>query len=240
VKTIKLKEDKMAEDTQQTQIEQDNEAMIQEMLRDAEKTKVELDGDLTRNPVIHRGDEELAAPMIVKEISSAGYVYVYDTRTGEKIPVLYYMLPQKLRQRRKDGSFRFDVKNPGIRPKKGTFKCMLHPDSPNKEHYKELGFRVCTKSNITNAYQLKQHMIHKHPQEWAAIEEERVNREKEEDRALQRLLLASKLGVQEESVQEPVEKEIVADNEELFTCENCGKTFKYRKVYNKHIKDCKK
>jgi len=186
----------MAEDTQAKEIENGNESLIQEMLRDAKVADVPSESQ--KNPVIHKGDETLEAPMTVKEISSAGHVWVWDTRTFEKIPIIYYMLPSKLRLRRPDGSFRFTTINPGKEPKGGHVKCMLHRDSPNREHYDDLSFRYCAKSNLINDYQLQQHMIRKHPQEWAAIKEERDRKEKEEDRALQRALLAQQLGKQEE------------------------------------------
>jgi len=168
-------------------IEQENEALIQEALRDA--AKVTLPSDLASHPVIHRGDEALEAPMTVKELSSAGYVYVWDTRTYEKVPILYYMLSSKLRQKREDGSFRFTTNDPHKLPKRGAVKCLLHKDSKHRAHFDELGFRVCLKNNITNQHQLKQHMLKKHPQEWAAIEDERKERERQEDRQLQHLIM---------------------------------------------------
>ncbi len=175
------------EDSQTKTIEQENESLIEEALRDAKKT--ELPSSLTKDPVIHKGDETLEAPMTVKEISSAGYVWVWDSRTFVKIPILYYMLPSKLRLKRKDGSFRFTTIDPKRKPKRGTVKCLLHKDGENRAHYDKLGFRVCPKDNITNEYQMKQHMHKKHPQEWKAIEDEKKDRERQEDRALQKLIL---------------------------------------------------
>lgn len=169
-----------------------NEALITEMLRDTQKAEVA--GELEKNPVIHKGDSEMPAPMVVNTISSAGYVWAWDTRTGEKIPVIHYMLPATLRKRRDDGSYRFTTVDPKITPKGIKVKCMLHKDSPNRQHYDDIGFHVCNKENIINAYQLKQHMRRKHPQEWAAIEEERQQGEREEDRALQRLLIEKSTG----------------------------------------------
>jgi hypothetical protein len=174
----------MAEDTR---TEMNNEAMIQEMLRNSEK--VELPSDLTDNPVIHRGDETLEAPMVVNKISSAGYVYVWDTRTYEKAPVLYYMLPAKMRQRRPDGSFRFTTVDPGKKPWRGNIKCRLHKEDPDRKHFDDLGFRYCNKENLVNPHALSQHMRLKHPQEWAQIEEERKDRIEKEDRELQRAVL---------------------------------------------------
>ncbi len=176
----------------------DNEALIAEQLRDAQVAN--LPSDLKDNPVISRGDATLPAPMTVKEISGAGHVWVWDSRTFEKIPILYYMLPSKLRQRRKDGSFRFTTTDPKQKPARGEFKCMLHKDGENRKHYDIMGFRVCNKDNITNPHQLTLHMKGKHPQEWAAIKEEKETREKEEDRELQRLLLKSQ-------IKEPIKEE---------------------------------
>jgi len=180
----------------------DNEVLIQEMLRDAEKAEVL--GELEKNPVIHKGDNTLEAPMTVKEISSAGYVWIYDTRSFERLPVLYYMLPQKLRQRRPDGSFRFTTSQPKEQPYRGSIKCLLHPDSPDREEYDKKGFRVCLKSNITNEYQLEQHMVKKHKQEWIAIKEERARVERAEDRKLQRALLNAQLGNIKEEEKPPL------------------------------------
>ncbi len=206
--------------------EANNEALIQEMLRDAKP--VELTGELTKNPVVHQGDADMPAPMTVKELTSAGYVYVWDTRTYQKIPVLYYMLPAKMRQKRKDSSFRFTTTDPRKQPAHGTIKCMLHLESENRAHYNELGFRSCPKSNINNQYQLEQHMVKKHPQEWAAIKAEKAEKERKEDRELQHLLLRSQLPKEGINLVEP-----------KLTCDKCGYDFGTQKVLDKHKLTCK-
>ena len=164
----------------------DNEVLIAEMLRDAKE--VELPSELKENPVIHKGDETLEAPMTVKELTSAGYVYVWDSRTYEKAPVLRYMLSEVLRRRRKDGSFIWTTNDPKKLPKRGTHKCLLHEDNPNRKEYDKMGLRVCRKSNIINEYEVKQHMQKKHSKEWQAVEDMRKERERQEDRAFQRTL----------------------------------------------------
>jgi len=176
----------MSEATLPTETER--EAEIQEMLRDAKITELEV-GDR----VVHRGDSEQPAPMIVNKVTSAGYVYLWDTRTFRKTPVLYYMAAKKLRVRREDGSYRFTLIDPKREPVHGNLLCKLHPDAPDHEHYKELGFRECKKSNITNPYQLQRHMQLKHKQEWAAIKAEEEERKRQEDRELQRALVESSL-----------------------------------------------
>ena len=213
---------------------QNNEALIAEALRDAQLT--EIPSSLRDEPVIHRGDETLEAPMTVKEISSAGYVWIWDSRTFEKAPCLYYMLPYKLRQRRPDGSFIFRTTDPGELPKRGEIKCMLHPDAENRKHYALLGFRTCPKDNITNPYQLTQHMKKKHPQEWAAIEKERLDAEKQEDRELTRMLLKAQMP-QEVAINPMImapQREL-GDNE--YFCKECQKVHrKTSKLGKKHKK----
>ncbi len=173
----------------------ENESLIQEALRDAKF--VDMPSELKEHPVIHGGDDELVAPMTVKELTSAGYVYVWDTRTYERAPVLYYMLSEVLRRRRKDGSFIWTTNDPKKRPKRGTHKCLLHKDNPSRGEYDKMGLRTCEKSNITNEFEVKQHMLRKHPKEWDAIEDVRKERERQEDRTFQKALyeaVGSKVG----------------------------------------------
>jgi hypothetical protein len=171
--------------TQGTKV--DNDALIEEMMRDAEETAEP--GTLHSKTVIHEGDETLPSPMIVKSIDSAGYAPIYDTQTGERSLTNKNMLRAQLGKKRPDGTPYFTTKNPNIKPKTGTLKCMLHPDDPNRGYYDELGLPVCRKSNLTSPYQVKRHMQKRHPSAWETIEEEIRKTEKEEDRKLQRSLI---------------------------------------------------
>lgn len=174
---------------------QDNESLIAEQLRDAKL--VELPSELKENPVIHRGDETLDAPMTVKELSSAGYVYVWDSRTYERAPVLYYMLPSILRRRRDDGSFIWTTNDPKQLPYRGTLKCLLHKDSLDRAAYDKMGLRTCKKHNIINEFEVKQHMLKKHPKEWMAIEDVRKETERLEALEIQKGMLAAMRGKEE-------------------------------------------
>ncbi len=167
-------------------IEKDNEALIAEMVRDAKD--IEVPSNLKSNPVIHKGDETLEAPMTVKELTHAGYAEIWDTRTYKWAPVLKYMLTQKLRERRLDGSFIWTANNPHKPFKGGHMKCLLHKDSPDRAEYDKMGLRTCKKSNIPNTHEVKLHMLKKHSKEWATIEDMRKERERQEDRAAQKTL----------------------------------------------------
>ncbi len=220
----------MVEDTRAAEA-QENEAVIAEMMRDAKVT--DIPSEATKDPLLHKGDEEQPAPMTVRQISSAGYVYIFNTQTGDRVPVLYYMLPSRLRRRRPDGSFIFTTNDPKIEPLKGLLKCYLHEDSPSRAEYTVLGFRTCRKSNITNEYQRRQHMKLKHKAEWATIEDSRKERERQEDRELQQLFIKSQL-----PKEEPAPEPEVAP--EKFLCPTCGKEYMYKgKQFRKHVKECK-
>lgn len=208
---------------------ENNEAMVAEMLRSAKG--IELPSDLKQNPVIHKENEELPARMVVSELQSGKYFWIWETDSHEKVPCLGYMLQQKLRQHLPSGKPRFTLTNPGILPKRGSLKCLLHQDSPDRDTHDEMGFATCPKSNITNRHQLEMHMRKRHKQEWEAIENDRLSKEREEDRTLQRLLLANAASNAQET-KETIEKE-------SFTCEKCNKEFRYRKTYRNHIKTCK-
>lgn len=226
------------EDTLSTKgdIERDNEALIQEMLRD--KNPVEMPSELIRNPVIHKGDTDLPAPMTVSELRSAKYYYIYSTETGDRVPCLGYMLGQKLRQRLPNGKFRFSVSKPDFEPIRGTTKCMLHPDDPNRIRYNGLGFRTCQKSNLMNPHQLRLHMQHRHKQEWETLEEERKERERGEDRQLQRLLVgqASKNIESEQPIEKSIDNtlEKTEQDKPVFLCDVCGVDFGTQKTMEKH------
>lgn len=181
-----------------------NEELLEEMLADAKNVHVPSSLD---NQVVHTGDEEMEAPMIVKELSSAGWVEIWDTETYEKSFCLRYMLPSKLAHKRRNGQRIFTARDPGIKPSRGEWKCYLHPDNPEREHYNTLGLPVCLKANLRNKFQVERHMAHRHKQEWETIKDERERAEKEEDRKFQRELYASVTKKSEEpKVEEPTEK----------------------------------
>jgi len=166
---------------------EDNEKQIEEMILDAEVAREP--GELQEKDVVHKGDDELPSTMKAIEVKSAGWVYIYDTRTGDRSLCNRNMLPQHLRKKREDGSKVFTTVDPGFRPPQGTLKCMLHKDSPDRAHYDELGLATCTKDNLKSKYQVIRHMQKRHKMEWETIEQERKDIEKDEDRMFQRLMM---------------------------------------------------
>ena len=157
--------------------------LIEEMLERAGKA----DHPSDKPRVVDEADA--STPMVAHKESSAGYAYIYDTRTGERSVTNRNMLSTQLKKKRRDGSLVFTTKKPSQSPVRGTFKCMLHIDDPNREHYDSLGLTTCRKSNLTSPFQVRRHMQKRHPVEWETIEEERKAAEKAEDRQFQRGLM---------------------------------------------------
>lgn len=142
--------------------------------------------------IVHTGDSGLDAQMVVGKIVEPGIVEIYDTRSGERSLTSRHMLGLQLTKTRADGSQVFDIAPPRdakgkiIEPKRGKLKCWLHPKSPNRDLYDSWGLLTCTKENLPSLQQVKNHMRRRHKQEWEAIENERIERERNEDREMQR------------------------------------------------------
>lgn len=145
-----------------------------------------------------------AGAIKLNTLKSAGWVKVWDTKTGEESICNRNMLLDQLQKKRPDGSSVFTTEKPNFEPFRGTFKCLLHADDPNRKHYDELGLATCRKSNLTSKYQVERHMVKRHPAEYATIKEEIARAEKEEDRAFHKAIIAQSQRVTKE---EPAEGE---------------------------------
>lgn len=151
-------------------------------------------GTLNVRDVVHQGDSEYPAPIVVNTVSSAGYVYIYDTLTGQRSQTNINMLPAQLKKKRADGTLAFSLRQPigrdgkPLEPTQGTHKCMLHTADPQRELYDQWGLGTCQKANLRSPTEVKTHMEHRHSKEWKTIEGARLEAERQEDRALQREL----------------------------------------------------
>ena len=171
-----------------TTVQVANEPLLEEMLRDAEVAPEP--GTIDR--VIHRGDESQPAPMTLSELTSAGWCYIYETKTGERSVANKNMLPQLLKVKNTDGTSRFTTvkpQNPPFPIKVGHLKCMLHQDDSKRAHYDGMGLPLCRKSNLTSPYQVRRHMMKKHSIEWQTIEQERKDVEEKRNREMQESLI---------------------------------------------------
>ena len=150
------------------------EQSIHEQLRDAEAAQEP--GNMQPGVVI--GNNE-GMTMTATELRSAGWVYVYNVRTGDRSTVNRNMLEQQLQKKFDDGTFAFSTKKPeGVEPQRGKIKCLLHKDDPNREVYIQMGLPECIKDNLNTNHDLTTHMQKRHRREWASIDGDRQEKEK--------------------------------------------------------------
>ena len=159
---------------------------------------------LNLDEVIQKGDNE--TPQVGgMSVTSAGYTIVYDTVTGIGSKINNNNLIQVLKKKRTEepniGSPVFGLKQT-VKPMVGDYKCLLHKDDPNRKHYDEIGLAVCPKDNLASSYQVMRHMQKRHKTEWGAIDQERIDKEKQEDREFQRSLMTGAFAKTEKPVAE--------------------------------------
>ena len=164
----------------------ENDALIEEMLNRGTSAP---EPGAEEDRVIHKGDDNIPMPIVRSSLTSAGYTYIYDTRTGERSVTNNNMLRAQLRKKRPDGSRVFTTIKPSFEPEKGQFKCLLHPKDPNRAHYDYLGLPVCHTAHIPSPFHVRQHMQKRHRVEWQVIEEERKEQERQDDKQFQREVL---------------------------------------------------
>lgn len=143
-------------------------------------------GDYVQKPQAAEGVAPDKPGMVVSALESAGYQILWNTLTYESTTFNKNMVPWGLRETREDGSLVYTDKYPGQDPWRGTIKCFLHPDQPERPHYDDMGFPVCQKATMPTQYEADNHASGRHSKEWKAVEADRERREREEDRALQR------------------------------------------------------
>lgn len=176
-----------------TQVEtQKTDAQIAESWATAEKAPEP--GDSLKEGSIKVAGMPEGLGMRYQSLESAGWVYVYHQETGDRSRINRNMLGMQLRKKLPDGRNAFsiyppkDAKGNIIKPARGTIKCMLHKDDPNRENYTRWGFPVCPCDNLKSEHDKIQHMKHRHGREWETIDKDRQDREKQEDRKFQQML----------------------------------------------------
>ena len=157
--------------------DEDVDTLIQQMMEEAERVP---EPGLSVKDILSRGTDDLPAPMIVGALKSAGWTIVYHMETGEPSIVNRNMLPMQLKKKTASGKRAFTVrKNEAPVPWRGELKCMLHEDAPNRVYWDGVGLPVCKKNNLTSPMQVMRHMQHRHKDEWATMEREREDGERE-------------------------------------------------------------
>ncbi len=161
-------------------------------------------GDFHVRDVIHKGDEQNPMPIVASSLQSAGYVFIYDLRTGDRSVTSRNLLHAQTTKLDSEGHRMFTTVPPKAQPARQTYKCLLHPESETRSRYDELGFGTCRKANLRSPLDLELHMRHRHKTEWETIEKERKDKQAEEDRELQRAFIQAAMGNVARAEPEPV------------------------------------
>lgn len=186
--------DDLVQEALATLDDRENAALIAELMETAAPAP-EPSSTLSMRELLHRGDDEYPAPVVAKSLTSAGYVFLYDTRTGDRSLTNRNMLPSQLKKKREDGSRVFTTRPPKaadgkvLQPKVGSHRCFLHPSDPDRALYDSLGLPICLKANLRNDFQAKRHAENRHRGEWRTVEDVRQRTEKEQDRSFQRQMM---------------------------------------------------
>lgn len=163
------------------------ESLLEEQAESAPGTYLQEGEVLSRG-----GSAEEPVPMRVSSLRYKGYVQVWDTQTGAESLQPWWLLWQTMRKRREDGSLVFTRVNPNISPDYGDdLFCPLNPNAPAEQRFVGRGFRPCRKRHIPHWDALQSHIQKSHKRAWAAMERERQDRERREDRDLQRQAIES-------------------------------------------------
>lgn len=138
--------------------------------------------------------KDTGVPIIGHSLLSAGYTYMWNTKTGQQGLTNNNMAKTQLDKRFPDGTRVWTFTQPNFKPTRGVYLCDLHEDAEHRQYYNTLGMRTCPKSNLMNKYEVTRHMLKSHKVETRTIKEERDREEREADRAWQKQVTELALG----------------------------------------------
>ena len=159
---------------------------IEEMLRNAEP---QAEPGEAPGTVVNRPTQSDPLGMTVEEVTSAGWVRVWDVRTREASVVNRNMLKAQLLKRDDMGQLIFTTVEPKTPPDRGHLLCLLHPKNPDRAEMDRFGFVACPKANLRTAMDVRTHMQHRHKREWGAIEDDRKQKIEAEEREVRQAII---------------------------------------------------
>ena len=199
---------------------------IEELMQEVEEA--EEPGNLREGQVLHRSNDDMPLGVQVASVESAGHVFIYNTKTGDRSKTNRNMLEDQLKKTfPEDGTRVYTTVKPPFEPPRGAYHCLLHADSEEREHYDAMGLATCTKDDLASEYQVQRHMQTRHRMEWATIAEERERAERDEERRFQRTLMAAVAQVGGNGTPTRSNRPV---------CDQCGKTFKSEAGVKLHVR----
>jgi len=147
------------------------------------------------------------------EMLDAGHSWVYDVRNYQRSKINNNMLRSQLQKTDTDvtsahyGRRVFTTENlwaKGLQPVKGTFKCFLHKDSPDRAKWNQMGYAVCPAGSLASPSNQESHAKRTHKAEWAAIQAEAERTRQQKADQLADLNIAALLRAQGITPEAPV------------------------------------
>jgi len=139
-------------------------------------------------------------------------VSVWSLLDGTESRVLKHKLGEVLRKRTLTGAQVFWVPGmPGKPPKAeagSELLCLLHPDNAEREWLNDIGLvaQTCRKSNLRSEFDLQNHMLHRHQQEFSLIETAREQEARQQQDELVRLQIEAMTGAAKSETSPPRKK----------------------------------
>jgi hypothetical protein len=146
-------------------------------------------------------------------------VIVYSAENGAPTPVPSYRINEVMSLTDKDGNHRFvaEAKN-APKHKLGSVKCFLHAGSPERPILEKIGLGgvFCPAEHLASEHSKRIHGLHRHKQEFAALQEHEENRKEEAREARQDSQLEATLALAGNGQRPP--------RSTKGECDICGKT----------------
>lgn len=172
------------------------QAEIEKQIIEAEVEKIKSGGldfgkGVVADGALESGSNLVGSMQMASDPASRDKVTLYSTIDGLPSQVLVNMLGRKLTQKLPDGRPAWS-RTQTMPYKPGEMKCLLHAEHPRRSELDSIGLlgKTCTKSNITSVFEVRQHMLHRHTQEWNVMEEARQAAEREEERQFRLAMIA--------------------------------------------------
>lgn len=127
-------------------------------------------------------------------------VTIYSVIDGEPISINRKRLEAVMAKKLDDGRDAFVGRSQGVPTyRKGTIKCFLHPESPERPILNEIGLSgiSCPAAQLANPHSKRIHAQHRHKQEWEAYMDYLNSQERDEDREQRRMQLEATLAIAE-------------------------------------------
>ena len=197
----------------------------------AEKSEEEVPtSGMQEGEILSSGSDEFTTRL--RSLRHKGYVPYWNAKTGDYNECPKYLQWQIGDIKNSDGSTMYTFSNPNITPDYGMdLFCPLNPDSPVYYIVEAMGFPPCPKKHIPHEDGVNAHLQKSHKRAYEALNRDREQSERSEDRDLQKQMLQSNqdliqtlAGQVATQVAPPVAEEKVAVMPNAI-CRGCGKDF---------------